>query len=520
MVALVVTIVVLLILAGITLIYVVGDNSVFKQASDAKLKTEIAKAREKLEVVLSSVKIEKHTDSKYNENEYLDEYITGQIKEAEVIDDIAIIDGYAFELDRSVPKIGEYIGKREELELPEINILGPDYASDYRTAKFTITAKEEKNGISKIEIIQYGQVIDTFEYENVKDEITKEYTAKQNGIYKVKVHSKTNGIAKVEVTEIVMAVEYSPNGNKEYKKEHSSKITIKESGDKVKNIKYQWTNSLTEPEEGTFTQSCSNNSTIIGKGITGTYYLWTLLETESGKKNICRSEGFNFDNEGPMIINFTAEKYSIDGITLSASAQDIGAGIAKFEFYIDNELKGIEEISTTEIVTRSINITGLNTGEHTCMVKVYDLKNNNASNSKSGTTKLYAWTKYNCNERYTYKEEREIPLWASSNQTCIKIIKKSIDETEGKYSIKTESAGTSLHYFETGEFFYSSVKTGLVDRVFQKIDGNTFWVYTLVKTTSYERGNALETVTDISNSKFPDNARANDGFWYTKTDPQ
>ena len=58
LVALVVTIVVLLILAGITITYVFGDNSVFKQASDAKLKTDIAQWQERLETAKSPIFIE------------------------------------------------------------------------------------------------------------------------------------------------------------------------------------------------------------------------------------------------------------------------------------------------------------------------------------------------------------------------------------------------------------------------------------------------------------------------------
>ena len=46
LVALVVTIVVLLILAGITLVYVFGDNSIFELAQDAKGKTDQAKKDE------------------------------------------------------------------------------------------------------------------------------------------------------------------------------------------------------------------------------------------------------------------------------------------------------------------------------------------------------------------------------------------------------------------------------------------------------------------------------------------
>ena len=51
LVALVVTIVVLLILAGITITYVFGDNGVFGQASDAKVKTEIAKIEERAQMI-------------------------------------------------------------------------------------------------------------------------------------------------------------------------------------------------------------------------------------------------------------------------------------------------------------------------------------------------------------------------------------------------------------------------------------------------------------------------------------
>jgi len=59
LVALVVTVVVLLILAGITLIYVLGDNSVFKQATDAKLQTELATIEERAGLIYADKLMEK-----------------------------------------------------------------------------------------------------------------------------------------------------------------------------------------------------------------------------------------------------------------------------------------------------------------------------------------------------------------------------------------------------------------------------------------------------------------------------
>ncbi len=120
-----------------------------------------------------------------------------------------------------------------------------------------------------------------------------------------------------------------------------------------------------------------------------------MLETENGATAKRRSEAFNFDNEGPIITNFTAEKYSIDGITLSATAQDIKSGIVKFEFYVDNVKEGEQTFtSTTSSVTKSITITGLTTGHHTCKIIVYDKKHNNNYSEIQGTTKLYTWEKW------------------------------------------------------------------------------------------------------------------------------
>lgn len=113
LVALVVTIVVLLILAGITITYVFGDNSIFKKASDAKEQMAIATAREKLELVLGDALMKKY-ESGLTETE-LDNKIAevGELipKEGENSNNQqVIVDGSIFEIDRSVPKIIDYIG--------------------------------------------------------------------------------------------------------------------------------------------------------------------------------------------------------------------------------------------------------------------------------------------------------------------------------------------------------------------------------------------------------------------------
>ncbi len=106
LVALVVTIVVLLILAGITLTYVMGDNSVFNRASEAKLKTDIANWKEKLEMAKGPVMIDglgTFNPDKYFE--YLQEQGIIEDKETDVIDnedgtyDITTKPGYIFQIE-------------------------------------------------------------------------------------------------------------------------------------------------------------------------------------------------------------------------------------------------------------------------------------------------------------------------------------------------------------------------------------------------------------------------------------
>lgn len=399
LVALVVTIVVLLILAGITITYVFGNNGVFGKVSEAKLKTNIAKAREKIEMVLSEAKIPKHTDSKYNENEYLDEFILSRISDTEVLDNVIITDGYAFELDRSVPKIGEYVGKRNELVVPEVST-SVTLAQDYRTATITINAKEEKNGISKIEVIQGGYVLKAYTYDNKKELIIEEYTTKCNGTYTIKVYANLTVRKKAEVKGLVSSIIFSPNGNEEYKKEHQVKVSVQDETDKVISLKYQWLQTTVEPKPETFVTICNNSEVITGKDYTGTYYLWILLETEDGKTMTERSEGFSFDNTEPTV-TLNSTPVSTAEFKLTVKASDSEAGIEKYEFYIGERL---EETKITEGDTITYNYIRGDMGQEECYVKVYDYAGNVRQASTMARTKMYTWERWQIDFDVSYSE--------------------------------------------------------------------------------------------------------------------
>lgn len=375
LVALVVTIVVLLILAGITIVYVFGDNGVLGQASEAKIKTEIAKAKEKIEVVLNEAKIPKHTDSKYNENEYLDEFILNRLSDTEVLDEIIITDGYAFLLDRSVPKIGEYLGKKEELVFPTVAVSEVNLAGDTKSATFTITANEETKGINRIEIWLSGVKLDTIEGKNEKN-VTHPYTVTRNGVYTIKAYADLSASATVNVVGIIPSVEFTPNGNTEWKKQHTTKVTIKEA---VTSLKYKWTkDGINPPSLGEFTEECLSDRTITGgdDSMTGSYYLWVLLTVGTGenqKTNICGSQVFNFDNTAPTaeIATEWIEEETRNRLKITVrNAQDELSGVNEnVKVYVTPENKAREEKSlklingTGEIIVDGLEMESLTTIE-------------------------------------------------------------------------------------------------------------------------------------------------------------
>ena len=390
LIALVVTIILLLILLGVTISQISGKTGLFERAKNTTRKYSEEQAREKLEtVLLGKASVEKYTNPEYEQNEYLDELIKNEIVGADVKGDAAIVDDWVFELDRSVPKIKSSMGKKENLIWPTVTIDEVIYPENYKkNATIKATAIEKENGINKIELWLNGELIDSQNYDNEKKEIIKEYTVKRNGLYIVKAYSVLSANADAKVKDIVMDIKFTPNGNKTYQKEHETRITVEEIEDKVKNLKYQWTNSIIEPDEASFVDmpTCENNEIVKGTGNsqTGKNYLWILLETENGEKNLCGSDEFCFDYTSPSV-NLTSAwivesgqnklKVSInDAVDLHSGVKDNSA-----KLYITAE-NGTKQEKKIDIVNGSGN-TIIDNLDIKTLTKLKVELNDNAGNS-------------------------------------------------------------------------------------------------------------------------------------------
>ena len=214
LVALVVTTVVLLILAGITLTYVLGDNSVFNRASEAKLKTDIANWKEKLELAKGPVIIDGL--GTFNPDKYFD-YIQEQgiieDKESDVVDnedgtyDITTKPGYIFQVEL-IPTKGkptdaeiEYIGQAGKIA-PIIKRI------ETSSTQTSITAKAKITGLGNGTVTYYykSSLAEDSEYQEITNINTGTGATQSTGItagekYTIKV------VAKNEIGEASKTVE-------------------------------------------------------------------------------------------------------------------------------------------------------------------------------------------------------------------------------------------------------------------------------------------------------------------------
>ena len=159
LIALIITIIVLLILAGVTLNMVMGENGLFGKANNAKNKTEVAQYEEELRMCVLEMQTEEASSGRtFNMNTIknnLDTYTqkledeTIEWKEKEIEEPTGIYKGYNFYIDKKYgahikdKATGIQISMKILSEIPETGYTNQDVS-----LKITITNNEK--GINKI----------------------------------------------------------------------------------------------------------------------------------------------------------------------------------------------------------------------------------------------------------------------------------------------------------------------------------------------------------------------------------
>ena len=382
LIALVVTIVVLLILAGITISLVFGENGIISKSKNAKEQTEISKVREQLELAKGPEYIE--GNGKYNPDSYFErievEGIIGN-KDIDVIEngdgtyEVTTTSGYIFKITLVPSK-----DNVEDIQIEHIGkVDGPRIRNLKVTNKTTnsITVEVETANAEGATYTYYYKKDGETDWKKAEEIKEKTYTFRgleSNVIYNIKVRVEKDGKAvEKEVSTITGelpegAVQFSPV---EWKSgQASTTITTSETG---YTLQYQ----IGGITEGSWTNTTSGS--VIGNLQHGQIVYGRLFDGTNGSKTV----NIDIKDIKAPIVTVNRGTITHDSITVNVQAIDNESGLqanGTYKYY----LNGIEkETSENNVYTFS----GLAEGTtYTIKVETFDKAGNKGSQTINGTT--------------------------------------------------------------------------------------------------------------------------------------
>ncbi len=205
LIALVITIIILLILAGITIAMLTGENGILKKAITAKENNNKEAAMEKIKIaVMASFE----QDGKFNENTFKVETVKqgGNIVGETDTHFLVEMDGYQTTVDRKTGEVGELNTKAPE---PEIKVT---QKLEGNIMKITVEVTNDVGKVDKIVVTNITNSNNETKVGEISNSKTGEFELTSNGTYKIEVTATTDGITKtttkiIEVKDI--PVEFS-----------------------------------------------------------------------------------------------------------------------------------------------------------------------------------------------------------------------------------------------------------------------------------------------------------------------
>ena len=352
LIALVITVVVLLILAGVTIAMLTGDNGILGKATSAKAKSAEEEAREKVNLMLADWKME-NTVNGISLNDFLttDKYKTNREsqnvkKDVEPVGKNYIatveVNGTEYEVTinaenennpyvESVNKAGSRISTKVEA--------GYAFEGSSTTLKITATAPEGETitGITCKEI-QTG----TETGMNTK-EASKEFTLNANGEYTFIITTNNSSIEVKRTINNILAkpqIEVNTIGN-------SAEIKVKNNYPSNANVKYKYT-------VGTETTNGIEQTSYKKEGLTiGNKYkvkVHAYIDNEENGADSDEQE-IQISIEKPKI---STECIGIDKIKVNVETEYSSDTNVMFEYYINDQKQG-NKISKKEYTFENLN---------------------------------------------------------------------------------------------------------------------------------------------------------------------
>lgn len=488
LIALVVTIVVLLILAGVTISIVFGDNGVISKAQEAALQTKIESVKEK--VALEMVDLE--TDSTLTGNpltaetiiehfENLD-WVGSATKESEdivriistdsVIVDIKFTPHDGYELIDQGLDDGEPYPTMTLEQLPTEGIAG-------EKIKIKVTASveqtKETTGITTIENVTTGETKDYTEGGVVFEVLTNgEYTFKattnkgKTKTAKINVNIAEAGVIGITI-EPTTPRNTTKTGTQNGIEAGPIKVSISYGEIELTNEdKYQYRIGT----EGEWQTSNSNQITVDATENTIVVARYYDGKNSIGVQNYSIQ---NVDNVAPNSFTPTVTETTTDSITVSASTTDTAsegagesiAGILRYEYSIDGS-----SWQTTNTLQNLSDGTS-----YTVHVKAIDKAGNETIGQVSAQTEVANQAPTDLSVSYNTKSTNSITINAKANDVNGNQLTYTLytaTSANGSYTAKasqTAAANTQVSLKATGlsqyttYYYYVTVSDGIAEQI-------------------------------------------------------
>ena len=361
LIALVVTIVVLLILAAVTISLVFGPNGVINKAKEADENTKIAQVREQLELAKGPEYIE--GNGKYDPDSYFqrieDEDIIND-KEKDVIDngdgtyEITTTPGYIFIITLVPSKDNvedieiDYDGKVDEPRIKSLSVSGKTTSS--------ITVEVDTTNAEGATYRYYYKKEGEEEWKKAGEGKENTYTfngLEENKVYNIKVEIEKDGKTAAEETSSMTgkmptgAVQFSP-----VEWENGKAITVITTNETDYTLQYQ----IGGIEEEKWIDTTSG--TTIGNLQHGTTVYGRLFDGTNGSK----TANINIEDEiDPTISDFKVTTFDEKSITVQVGANDEQTGILKYQFEYKLTIATDYEVAST-VETKETSYTYQYTG--------------------------------------------------------------------------------------------------------------------------------------------------------------
>ena len=130
-------------------------------------------------------------------------------------------------------------------------------------------------------------------------------------------------------------ITYTPNDGSKAQKKYEIKIDVVDNGVGLNesSLKYEWTQSATEPAKEELSQTFNNGDIIKKSDGDGKWYLWVYAK-DNLENEVITSKEFNFDNTAPNILSVTGNPTEMtnQNVTITVKATDTGSGIKGYSF--------------------------------------------------------------------------------------------------------------------------------------------------------------------------------------------